>query len=133
MIKILANDGIDETGKGLLQAAGFTVLTDKVAQENLIAFINEQNVDALLVRSATKVRKDLIDACKHLKLVGRGGVGMDNIDVDYARAQGIQVMNTPAASTRSVAELVFAHLYGMVRGIYDSNRRMPTADGAKFN
>jgi len=133
MIKILANDGIDDTGKGLLQAAGFTVLTDKVEQENLIAFINEQNVDALLVRSATKVRKDLIDACKNLKLVGRGGVGMDNIDVDYARAQGIQVMNTPAASSRSVAELVFAHLYGMVRGIYDSNRRMPTADGAKFN
>ena len=133
MIKILANDGIDDTGKGLLEAAGFTVLTEKVAQENLIAFINEQSVDALLVRSATKVRKELIDACKNLKLVGRGGVGMDNIDVDYARTMGINVMNTPAASTRSVAELVFAHLYGMVRGIYDSNRKMPVADGAKFN
>jgi D-3-phosphoglycerate dehydrogenase len=133
MIKILANDGIDDTGKGLLEAAGFTVLTQKVAQENLIAFINEQNVDALLVRSATKVRKDLIDVCKNLKLVGRGGVGMDNIDVDYARTQGIEVMNTPAASTRSVAELVFAHLYGMVRNIYDSNRKMPVADGTKFN
>ncbi len=133
MIKILANDGIDDTGKALLEKAGFAVLTEKVAQENLAAFINEQNIDVLLVRSATKVRKDIIDACKNLKLVGRGGVGLDNIDVDYAKAMGIEVMNTPAASTRSVAELIFAHLYGMVRNIYDSNRKMPGADAAKFN
>lgn len=133
MIKILANDGIDETGKNLLEKAGFAVLTEKVAQEKLASFINEQNIDVLLVRSATKVRRDIIDACKYLKLVGRGGVGLDNIDVDYAKASGIEVMNTPAASSRSVAELVFAHLYGMARNIYDSNRKMPAADGAKFN
>ncbi len=133
MTKILANDGIDETGKGLLEKAGFTVLTEKVAQDKLVTFINEQNIDVLLVRSATKVRKDIIEACKNLKLVGRGGVGLDNIDVDYAKTNGIEVMNTPAASTRSVAELIFAHLYGMVRNLYDSNRTMPNADGVKFN
>lgn len=132
MKKILANDGIDDAGKKLLAEAGFTVLTEKVVQENLSAFINEQDVAVLLVRSATKVRKDIIDACSGLKFIGRGGVGMDNIDVEYAKSKGIEVANTPAASSRSVAELIFAHLYGMVRGLYDSNRKMPAADGAAF-
>ena len=103
MKKILANDGIDLQGKVLLEKAGFTVITEKVAQENLVEEINKQQIIALTVRSATKVRKDVIDACPNLKLIGRGGVGMDNIDVEYAKSKGIEVINTPAASSHSVA------------------------------
>jgi D-3-phosphoglycerate dehydrogenase len=131
-VKLLANDGIDATGKALLEANGFEVITEKVAQEDLINAINENGYEALTVRSATKVRKDLIDACPTLKLIGRGGVGMDNIDVDYARSKGIAVYNTPAASSNSVAELVFAHLYAMNRFIYDSNRQMPLKGTSNF-
>jgi D-3-phosphoglycerate dehydrogenase len=123
--RILANDGIDTTGKALLEKAGFTVVTDKVAQDKLIEQLNEHRYVGLTVRSATKVRKEVIDACSHLKLIGRGGVGMDNIDVEYARGKGLQVVNTPAASSHSVAELVFAHLFNIVRFLYDSNRQMP--------
>jgi D-3-phosphoglycerate dehydrogenase len=130
--KILANDGIDNTGKSLLENAGFTVLTEKVAQDNLINFINDEKIAALTVRSATQVRQNLIDACPDLKVIGRGGVGMDNIDVDYARSKGIEVINTPAASSHSVAELVFAHLFNAVRFLYDSNRQMPSKGNSEF-
>lgn len=131
-MKVLANDGISQTGVDALEAAGFEVITTKVAQEQLVNYINENNVDALLVRSATKVRQDLIDACPDLKLIGRGGVGMDNIDVQYAEDKGLSVINTPAASSASVAELVFAHLYGGVRFLYDANRNMPLEGEEKF-
>jgi D-3-phosphoglycerate dehydrogenase len=131
--KILANDGIDATGKALLEKAGFTVVTEKVAQEELAKAINEQKFEGLTVRSATKVRKEVIDACPHLKLIGRGGVGMDNIDVEYAKSKGIAVVNTPAASSHSVAELVFAHLFSMVRFVYDSNRQMPVNGSTQFD
>ena len=130
---ILANDGIDEIGKQLLQAAGFTVITAKVEQQDLITQINDKGYVALTVRSATKVRKDVIDACPNLKVIARGGVGMDNIDVEYAKQKGIQVINTPAASSNSVAELVFAHLFNAVRFLYDSNRQMPINGNEKFN
>lgn len=131
--KILANDGIDAQGKSLLEKAGFTVITEKVAQENLINAINEDKYIGLTVRSATKVRKDVIDACPGLKLIGRGGVGMDNIDVEYARSKGVEVVNTPAASSHSVAELVFAHLFNCVRFLYDSNRQMPVFGNNQFD
>ena len=129
---ILANDGIDAVGKALLEKAGFTVITEKVAQDQLAAEINSKGYTALTVRSATKVRKDIIDACPGLKVIGRGGVGMDNIDVEYARSKGIQVINTPAASSNSVAELVFSHLFNAVRFLYDSNRQMPVSGSEKF-
>ena len=130
--KILANDGMDAAGKALLEKAGFTVITEKVAQEKLADEINSQGYAALTVRSATTVRKDLIDACPNLKVIGRGGVGMDNIDVEYARSKGIAVINTPAASSNSVAELVFAHAFSAVRFLYDSNRQMPAEGDKKF-
>ncbi len=130
---ILANDGIDAVGQQMLEKAGHTVITTKVAQEDLINYINTQNIAVLTVRSATKVRKDIIDACPHLQIIGRGGVGMDNIDVDYARSKNIQVINTPAASSNSVAELVFAHLFNAVRFLYDSNRQMPLSGAEKFD
>jgi D-3-phosphoglycerate dehydrogenase len=130
--KILANDGIDAVGKTLLEKAGYVVITDKVAQENLAKEINDQSYVALTVRSATKVKKDVIDACPGLKVIGRGGVGMDNIDVDYARSKGMIVINTPAASSNAVAELVFAHLLNTLRFLYDSNRQMPVHGEDKF-
>ncbi|MBJ7429131.1 MAG: 3-phosphoglycerate dehydrogenase, partial [Bacteroidia bacterium] len=131
MTKILANDGIDANGKKILEDAGFTVITEKIAQENLLTELN--NFDAILVRSATKVRKELIDACPNLKLVGRGGVGMDNIDVEYAKNKGIKVINTPASSSVSVAELVFAHIFSAARLIQVTNRVMPNEGNTKFN
>ena len=132
MIKVLANDGISLSGEKVLQKAGFEVITQKVAQEQLANVINEKDITVLLVRSATKVRQVLIDACPGLKMIGRGGVGMDNIDVEYARKKGLEVINTPAASSASVAELVFAHLFGMVRFLYDSNRQMPLDGESSF-
>ena len=131
-MKILANDGISQSGIDDLTAAGFEVLTTTVAQEQLENFINSENIVALLVRSATTVRQNLIDACPNLKIIGRGGVGMDNIDVEYAREKGLSVINTPAASSESVAELVFAHLFSGVRFLYDSNRTMPLDGDSKF-
>lgn len=130
--KILANDGISKSGINALEAAGYEVLTTTVAQGQLINFINEQKIVGLLVRSATQVRSDLIDACPSLRLIGRGGVGMDNIDVSYAKEKGIHVINTPASSSSSVAELVFAHLFGGVRFLYDANRNMPLEGERNF-
>lgn len=131
-MKILANDGISQSGIDALEAAGHNVHLVHVAQEQLINYINEHQIDVLLVRSATKVRKDIIDQCPSLKIIGRGGVGMDNIDVEYARSKGINVINTPAASSASVAELAFAHLFGAVRFLHHSNRDMPLEGDSRF-
>lgn len=131
-MKVLANDGISKSGIKTLEAADFEVITVHVAQEQLLNYINEHKITVLLVRSATTVRKDIIDNCPSLKIIGRGGVGMDNIDVEYARENGLKVINTPAASSASVAELVFAHLFGGVRYLFDSNRNMPLDGDTKF-
>jgi D-3-phosphoglycerate dehydrogenase len=131
-MKILANDGISESGKNKLEEYGFDVDLTKVSQEQLVDYINNNSVSGLLVRSATQVRKDIIDNCKSLKIIGRGGVGMDNIDVEYAKSKGIDVINTPAASSKSVAELVFSHLFGCVRFLHESNRSMPLDGDSKF-
>ena len=131
-MKVLANDGLASTGVSALKEAGFEVELTTVAQDQLVDYINDNEVAVLLVRSATEVRKDIIDNCPSLKIIGRGGVGMDNIDVSYAREQKIHVINTPAASSHSVAELVFAHLFGMVRFLHESNRNMPLEGDSNF-
>ena len=131
-IKILANDGLSSSGIDLLTEAGFEVITTNIAQEQLIPYINDHKISVLLVRSATTARKELIDSCTSLKIIGRGGVGMDNIDVEYAREKGLSVINTPAASSSSVAELVFSHLFGGVRFLFDSNRSMPLKGESNF-
>lgn len=130
---VLANDGISEKGIQLLKEADITVLDARVSAEHLSNFINENNVDVLLVRSATQVRKNLIDECPNLKIIGRGGIGMDNIDVDYAIDKGIYIINTPKASSKSVAELVFAHFFSLARFLHESNRLMPLEGETKFN
>lgn len=129
-MRVLANDGIDPVGKRILEEAGIVVDTNHIPQEELIYKLNDY--DAITVRSATKVRQALIDACPNIKVIGRGGVGMDNIDVEYARSKGIAVVNTPAASSHSVGELVFAHLLNGVRFLYDANRKMPVQGNTQF-
>jgi len=131
-MKVLANDGVSQSGITALEKTGYEVLTTTVAQEQLQNYINDNDISVLLVRSATKVRKDIIDNCPGLKIIGRGGVGMDNIDVEYATEKGIHVINTPAASSHSVAELVFAHFYGLARFLHNSNRDMPLEGDKNF-
>ncbi|MDQ1095976.1 MULTISPECIES: D-2-hydroxyacid dehydrogenase [Chryseobacterium] len=132
-MRVLANDGISEAGASALKQAGIELLDHKVAQDHVIGFINENQVDVLLVRSVTKVRQDIIDACPGLKVIGRGGIGMDNIDVEYARSKGIRVINTPNASSKSVAELVFGHFFSLARFLHESNRLMPLEGETHFN
>jgi D-3-phosphoglycerate dehydrogenase len=131
-MRILANDGIDASAKAALEAAGYEVIDAKYPQESLTQAINEHEAAALIVRSATTARKDLIDACPSLKAIARAGVGIDNIDAEYAREKGIKVINTPGASSNSVAELVIAHLMGCIRGLHDSNRKMPSEGSENF-
>lgn len=129
MIKILANDGIHPDGKLLLEEANYLVDENKIAQEDLVSRISEY--DVLIVRSATKVTREVIDAGKNLKVIARGGVGLDNIDVDYAQSKGIQVFNTPRASSRAVAELAMAHLFSLSRMLQRSNRELATGGDFK--
>ena len=132
-MKVLANDGISKQGIKLLEKNGFEVITTKVAQEQVASYVNKHEIDVLLVRSATKVDKDIIDNCPTLKVIGRGGVGMDNIEVDYARSKGKNVISTPASSSESVAELVFAHLFSGARFLHDANRNMPLEGDSNFD
>ncbi|GGG44376.1 3-phosphoglycerate dehydrogenase [Croceivirga lutea] len=131
-MKILVNDGIAKAGKDILEAAGNTVIETKVAQEQLANYIAKNQIQALLVRSATKVDKKIIDKCPTLQLIGRGGVGLDNIDVAYAKSKGIRVINTPKASSNAVAELVFAHMLTGARHLQDANRNMPLEGDSNF-
>ncbi len=130
MIKILANDGIHPDGQLLLEEAGFQVDTEKIAQEDLVNALKDY--EAICVRSATKVRQELIDACPNLKIIARGGVGLDNIDVKYARSKGVEVYNTPKASSRAVAELAFGHMLSIARHLHWSNRVMPGKGDTEF-
>lgn len=131
-MKVLANDGISNSGIEKLLNNGIDIKNITVEQGQLIDYINKNEITVLLVRSATKVRKDIIDNCPSLKIIGRGGVGMDNIDVEYAKEKGIKVINTPAASSGSVAELVIAHLYTCARFLHISNRNMPLEGDSNF-
>ena len=128
MVKILANDGIHPDGRLLLEEADYIVEDDKIPQEELIDRIAEY--DVLIVRSATKVTKEVIDAAKNLKVIARGGVGLDNIDLEYAQSKGIEVYNTPMASSRAVAELAVGHMFSLSRMLHRSNREL--ANGGDF-
>jgi len=132
-MKVLANDGISESGKKALIDAGIEVMSVRVSSQHLAKFINENNIDVLLVRSATKVTKELMESCSNLKIIGRGGIGLDNIDVKYAKEKGLQVINTPDSPVRSVAELVFAHFFSLARNLHKSNRQMPLEGDTKFS
>lgn len=121
-MKVLVSDGIEKIGSDLLKAAGLEVVETKLTPEELLVEI--EKYDAIIVRSATKVTKEVIDAGKNLKAIARGGVGLDNIDVEYAKSKGIPVLNTPGASSISVAELAIAHMFAVSRFINLSNVEM---------
>ncbi|MDT0647683.1 D-2-hydroxyacid dehydrogenase [Zunongwangia sp. F260] len=131
-MKVLVNEGISQNGIDNLEKEGFEVIVTKVAQGQLINYLNEHQIDVILVRSGTQIRKELLDACPNLKVIGRGGVGLDNIDVKYAESKGLKVFNTPEASSNAVAELVFAHLFSGIRFLHDSNRNMPLEGDSRF-
>lgn len=133
MKRILANDGIDPAGKAILEKAGFFVETAKAPEGKLPETINSGNFDVLLVRSATKVTAEVMMQSPALRLIGRAGVGLDNIDLIHAEKAGIKVINTPAASSQSVAELVFAHLFSSVRFLHNSNHAMRIEELSRFN
>ncbi|MFM7310408.1 MAG: NAD(P)-dependent oxidoreductase, partial [Flavobacteriales bacterium] len=132
MYRIHANDGIDATGKAALEQLGCVVSTDKIPQQELSAYLEANQVQGLLVRSATTARQDFIDQCPTLRFIGRGGVGIDNIDAAYAREKGLVVFNTPAASSQAVAELVMSHVFAAARGLYLSGGTMPGQGQAEF-
>jgi len=121
-MKILVNDGMSKDGIEMLRNAGHLVEDNNIPQEELPAKIADY--DVLVVRSATKVNRDVIDGGRKLKVVVRGGVGVDNIDVGYAKEKGVKVMNTPAASSASVAELTLAHMFALTRFIVSANLSM---------
>ena len=133
MMKILVNDRISQSGIDALEKGGFEVITTNVAQNQLENYINEHTIDAILVGNQTQIRQELIDACPSIKLIGSLGSNLDGIDVDYAEDQGLHVIYTPAASAISVAELVFAHLFGLARFLHTSNREMPLEGDSRFN
>ena len=121
-MKILISDGIEDIGKKILTESGFEIVDKKLTPDELLKEIPSYN--AIIVRSATKVTKDVIDAGKNLKVIARGGVGLDNIDVQYAKTKGIQVLNTPGASSISVAELAIGHMFALSRFLHQSNIEM---------
>lgn len=125
MVRILVTDGMEQSGINKLRAKGFEVVEKFYEPEELAKQV--KNFDVVVVRSATKIRKPIIDAAletKQLKLVIRGGVGVDNIDVEYAKLNGIHVTNTPNASSSSVAELAIGHMFCLARYIHMANVTM---------
>jgi D-3-phosphoglycerate dehydrogenase len=125
MKRILITDGMDKFAVEKLKSSGFEVVEQFYGPEELKEKL--RNFDAVVVRSATKIRQPIIDAAMEtgrLKLIIRGGVGVDNIDVDYAKLKGITVVNTPNASSASVAELAIGHMLCLARNIYIANYTM---------
>jgi len=123
MMKVLVCDKTEKECLEQMRAAGLTVDTHfEVTPEQLLTVLPAY--DAVVVRSRTKVRQPLIDVCPNLKLIVRGGVGLDTIDVAYACSKGITVKNTPAASSASVAELVIGYLFMLARSLYQATAGM---------
>jgi D-3-phosphoglycerate dehydrogenase len=125
MVRVLVTDGMEQSGIDELRAKGFEVVEKFYQPEELGEALKE--FDVLVVRSATKVRKPIIDKASEagrLKMVIRGGVGVDNIDVAYAMEKGIKVTNTPNASSASVAELTIGHMFAVARFINIANVTM---------
>jgi len=114
-MKLIIADPIDETAKNeLMKIVEVEDLSD-IPKDELPKYVKD--ADIMVVRSATKVRRDMIDQMQNMKLIIRGGVGVDNIDVEYAREKGIEVRNTPAASSITVAELTIAHMLAVARHV----------------
>lgn len=126
---ILINDGMEESGIQALREAGFEISTHKLDAAQLMDRLKDYQ--GIVIRSATQVRQELIDAAPGLKFIARGGVGLDNVDVRYAESKGIRVINTPAASSRSVAELALGHMLSLSRGLQEAQRNLKDAESFK--
>jgi D-3-phosphoglycerate dehydrogenase len=113
--KILLTDGLEENGQALMRASAEVVNQNGISPDDLLKVIGEY--DALIVRGRTRVTPAVFDAGKRLKVVGRSGVGVDNIDLSAARAHGVTVVNAPIATTVSVAELTMGLMLSMIREI----------------
>ncbi|MDD3095349.1 MAG: D-2-hydroxyacid dehydrogenase [Candidatus Neomarinimicrobiota bacterium] len=121
-MKILITDGLSAQGQAILKKSGIEYDIHFYEPDELIKAIVDY--DCVLVRSATKIPKEVIDAGKKLKVIARGGAGIDNIDHVYALSKGIPVLNTPAANSASVAELAIAHMFVLARFLHQSNISM---------
>ncbi len=129
-MKVLVCDKTDKGCIDQMTAAGLTVDTNfEITPEELMTTLPEY--DVAVVRSRTKIRKPLIDVCPNLKLIVRGGVGLDSIDVDYARSKGIEVRNTPLASSDSVAEMAIGYMFMLARSLYRATATMKNEEWAK--
>ncbi|CAM4070752.1 NAD(P)-dependent oxidoreductase [Flavobacterium antarcticum] len=132
-MKVLANDGISANGIQLLEQNGFEVITTKVAQEQVAAYINKNEIDVLFVRTATKISTELLDDCPSLKVIGIAEEAIDNKIIDYAKSKGKTIVNASDSSAVAMAELVFAHLFSGARFLHDANRNMPLEGDSNFN
>ena len=121
-MKVLIADGLSARGQEIIKNAGIDILNKHYELEDLIK--NIPGFDCVLVRSATKIPKEVIDAGVNLKVIARGGAGIDNIDHVYAKSKGIPTLNTPAANSASVAELAIAHMFALSRFLHQSNISM---------
>jgi D-3-phosphoglycerate dehydrogenase len=122
-MKIIICDKTEKEYIEQMRAAGLTVdVRDDITPEQLM--VELPNYDGMVVRSRTKVRKDLIDVCPNLKVIVRGGAGLDTIDHEYAKEKGIAVMNTPLANSKSVAELAIGYMLMMARSLYAASATM---------
>lgn len=129
-MKIIICDKMENEYIEQMRAAGLTVdVRDDISPEELLTVL--PNYDGMVVRSRTKVRKNLIDACPNLKVIVRGGVGLDTIDYEYAQSKGIKVMNTPLASSASVAELAIGYMFMLARSLYKASASMKTENWDK--
>ncbi|HND49825.1 MAG TPA: hydroxyacid dehydrogenase, partial [Anaerolineales bacterium] len=133
-MKIIICDKTEKEYIEQMRAAGLTVdVRDDITPEQLM--VELPNYDGMVVRSRTKVRKDLIDVCPNLKIILRGGAGLDTIDHEYAKEKGITVMNTPLANSKSVAELTIGYMLMMARSLYAASATMKAEkwDKKSFN
>ncbi len=128
-MKVLLNDGLSPKGQKILTDNGIEFEINHYEHDELLEKIPE--FEGIIVRSATKVTKDIIDAGKKLKAIGRAGTGIDNIDHEYARSIDIPVLNTPGANSASVSELVFAHFFALSRFLPEANRTMALGEWNK--
>jgi len=129
---VLANDGISQNSKKELIDLKFKIFDTKIDQSELIKYINRNHIEIILVRSATIINSEILNNCKSIKLIGRAGVGLDNIDLISAKKNNVRVFNTPNASSISVAELVISHLLSANRNLHITNRSMPLNGETKF-
>lgn len=132
-MKILANDGLSSNATAILVENNFEIITTKVAQEQLIPFINNNNIEVLIIRNATKVRLNLLLDCPALKVICKGGNKFEREVELQISASGKQLIYAEESTSIAIAEMVFAHLFSGARMLYDANRLMPLEGDSNFD